>query len=886
MPDISVKDLIRQEAQKQGVPVSLALAIAEHESGPDYNPLAKGPEIKPGVYAYGTMQLMPETAKLLGVNREDPTQNIQGGVKYLRQLLDQYQGDLTKVLSAYGGDSTGTGQRYGMDHVLQLRAKYADEDTRVAQRGAEQAKADASRADPFAGSGKGTKLTGPPTVGERLRQGGRAIVEDLPMIGAALGTAASVATVPVTGGVSLLAPLFGAYLGGSAGAATREAIQRPGLVDRPSGEPARTTPVGTTMHEAGTEQTLYEAGGQAIARPIQWLIRRFVAPQVARRASEGIKAEEQAFHEGLAQDLDRAASAVERRRRGLSIARREMGGRVRALEEGGRQAKETAARFGQIAKEARASVPSRKIEGDLERAVASGRWPTAAPPPAPAVGRQVAGVIQGPAKDHLNELGQIVEQAAQEGPLLDLSPVKARAQAIAERELKPVAEHFTPTPESPDAAQLSGLGQESLGASPEQALRVREALKAQGVDLGEDPEAVIHHPAMKVIQKFFDAHPEGEVPFAAAHQFKRDLDEAVNWESPARKKVQQITKALRQELRNVMGKASADYNVATEAYASAVKLHSKGIAPRLVKNAIDNPESLLTLVKGQQPTRLKMLRDVLLTQAADSPDPNGAAQGRAAWNNLREAWTHKHLIAPGIEKFDQNLAKLDPEFLTTLYGDQEGQQVLGNLQTISGALKQANDRMAQDLGALRQTARLAQGQATAASAQASQAGTDAARLRALDQTARARGDVALTEHRVALAQTRRDVAERKATGLPQSRAFLESSLIRVGSPAQVGTDVAHAATGIASGDVRSYWVLASTFRLLTRGAKVSDLVRFAAYSPHWTQAIVKASTSSTPGVALADVYRAMQMYQDMQAREEAAPVSSHSGPPPAPKTTR
>lgn len=107
--------LIQEAAEAYNLPFSFIKAVIRVESA--FNPRAVS-----SAGAEGLMQLMPSTARGLGVSDSfDPRQNIFGGSLYLRQLSDRYNGDINLVLAAYNAGPGAVAREHGIPYEATRR---------------------------------------------------------------------------------------------------------------------------------------------------------------------------------------------------------------------------------------------------------------------------------------------------------------------------------------------------------------------------------------------------------------------------------------------------------------------------------------------------------------------------------------------------------------------------------------------------------------------------------------------------------------------------------------------------------------------------------------------------------------------------------------------
>jgi hypothetical protein len=127
-PTPSPIDLADAAADKYGLPRKLVRSVMAAESA--FQPNAVSPK-----GAVGLMQLMPATARQLGVDAKDPVQNVDAGARYLRDLLVKYDGGLWHALAAYNAGPEAVDKYNGIPPYAET-IRYVDRIDKDLKRGA------------------------------------------------------------------------------------------------------------------------------------------------------------------------------------------------------------------------------------------------------------------------------------------------------------------------------------------------------------------------------------------------------------------------------------------------------------------------------------------------------------------------------------------------------------------------------------------------------------------------------------------------------------------------------------------------------------------------------------------------------------------------------
>ena len=115
-PTLTLRETVEEASTRQQIDPDFIASVIHAESGGNARAVSpKG--------ARGLMQLMPQTAAKLGVEDSfDPAANVDGGTRYLRELLEQYHGDAVRALAAYNAGPHRVDQYRGVPPYRETRA--------------------------------------------------------------------------------------------------------------------------------------------------------------------------------------------------------------------------------------------------------------------------------------------------------------------------------------------------------------------------------------------------------------------------------------------------------------------------------------------------------------------------------------------------------------------------------------------------------------------------------------------------------------------------------------------------------------------------------------------------------------------------------------------
>lgn len=660
MPD-SVQDLIRAAATKHGIPPELALAVAEQESG--FNPTVIGPLIEQGVAkgqrAIGTFQFLPSTATTLGIDPNDPRQNIDGGAKYLRQLMDKHAGDLNAVLAEYGGVKTNTDyvpsvlgriQKFRQPNVGAGGGRAAGAGPVTQSRGA--AGPGPATAAITTGTGEPPDVRGfaqqlaqpfnPMTPEGRLNlvSGGASLAAGL-MTG---GPGATLGPLSVRA-TQVLAPIFAA-----GGAATAEVTAEKLITGDPRNPLVE-----------GALQGGFEAAGQLFpGLPAHRVGRTLQGPGIAhatlkelRRREGAVVAESKALVSSVQARVDEALEAANAIKNVGVLRGPGAAAKLADIEiEGASQLADVARQYDNLLRQS----PSLLSGGDT-----------------------AAEALQGPAKQALNNIGQQVAATAKQGPPLPIEPVKDLINGLAEKwKLLALMQEEAAAP-----ATAVAVGARQAGTPTGKRISMAEyhALLQQLADGPKDRAALKRLPG--VLGRIQDVSSD-TIPFEVAHTIKEILGSSVNWEAREKAPIKRITKAAYGALREQMS-GFEPYDTATAAYHALIPVYTKGIGKQFgrLANTPDGAVAIAEMLNNEDAARALVVRNILVDQATAG---GNSTLGQSAWNQVRSVYTHQKLLQGGIDQLGKRLDDLmttRPEFVRTVFNDEPGQMVWQNLTLLA-----------------------------------------------------------------------------------------------------------------------------------------------------------------------------------------------------------
>ena len=918
---ITIPDLIREEAVKQGIPPSMALAIGQQESG--FNPTAIGPKIpSTGEQAVGTMQLTPSTAKMLGVDPNDPVQNIQGGVKYLRMLLDQHNGDLNQVFSTYGGvvhDKDYVPQV--MQRMSTFEAAEPPPDSSIAATSTSSVGSSPQPQPELSLWGKIKQGMNPHELEGRRNLAGMAGAT----VGGAVGSLAdellgpwgtrigSVVGAGIGGGLEDL-------LGEETGLAPFLAHFLPGqdsTTPTPAAEPGETAL--DRAWRVAKQQGEYDIGGQALMGALRIGAKPLLEGPIGKAAGRYFENQKQVALDMLNSTLDKIGASKDALMTSLGATGRQLGrdkeaalrtvGRendaaVAAAQQAAAQHLEGARTAGQAGvDQAKAAAEAALNERRAAYDAALAKSPSAQAIPA---GQAVRDVFKGPGDASRDLVGKALENVAKAGPDQDVSALGAEAQKIINQELGPPAAAFPsrvaepepstiidPTTNRPFAPSGPPRPPSALGDLSEQVAAAQQ-------------EGLIKHPAMPVLTRLLNAAQQGQkIPMEALHLMKSELSQSIQGSFGQVIKPQSTN--IIQKIVGMMSKQLDEhepYRLASDAYQNVAQLFTKGYAPIIADIARTEPEKLIQAISPDSPSAAKMLVSVLTDEAANGGGAAGKQAGDQALGAVQGAWLHRDILSGPLDTLSERVAQLRqsaPEFVQAFLGDSRAQATLKSIENQGDLF---NQLVAEHAGNVK-SAQAAMDIGVKSAEQEGSTAVEAARRAAegkLD-TARTAADTALEAHAQNRAATRMDIsgkirqvrADMRAAraGSPEAQAFKASTFADPRSQAE--RMLAHVTRGAISAEgYRLFGPIGIALGILGRLGKASDadLIKYAAYSPKLTGIVRTLYGAGAPGAGASVGQRLAAGWQRPLGNATAAllgksVVSSHpmvgvGTPPPAP----